>query len=189
MATVGNISDLRGSLSQWAEFDIVHAHAKGSIGHGHSNEEYKDHDELNFTDEVIYKDRTNVTVTDFLRSCCDTYGGTPHDKPCSLEFPEVLELDPTDPIERVLIDIVKTNRKKRADYAQDGSIFSNFEQAAFSAGTTVEQGIEYMIATKQARLIALRSNGREPQNESVQDTMLDRAVYCVIALAYKAQNQ
>lgn len=95
-----------------------------------------------------------------------------------------ITLDDNDPIEKVLIDIVLTNRKKRADYAQDGSIFSNFEQAAFAAGTTVAQGIEYMIATKQARLVALRSNGREPQNESVYDTMLDRAVYSVIALAY-----
>lgn len=99
--------------------------------------------------------------------------------------PELLGLDYDDPIERVCIDIVQMNRRKRADYAQDGNIFSNFEQAAFAAGTTVEQGIEYMIATKQARLVALRSNGRPPQNESVYDTMLDRAVYSMIALAYQ----
>lgn len=96
-------------------------------------------------------------------------------------------LNSADPIERVLIDIVNTNRRKRADYAQDGNIFSNFDQAAFAAGVSVEQGIEYMIATKQARLVALRDNGREPQNESVYDTKLDRAVYSIIALAYDAR--
>ena len=102
---------------------------------------------------------------------------------------EDLTLNPDDPIERVLLDIVRTNRAKRADYAQDGNIFSNFEQAAFAAGTSVEQGIEYMIATKQARLVALRTNGRPPANESVYDTKLDRAVYSVIALAYDRSQQ
>ena len=98
-----------------------------------------------------------------------------------------LELNPDDPIEAILIKIVNTNRRKRADYAQDGDIFSNFRQASFAAGVTPEQGIEYMIATKQARLMALRSNGRPPSNESVEDTMLDRAVYAIIALAYREQ--
>lgn len=102
---------------------------------------------------------------------------------------ELLGLDYDDPIERVCIDIVQMNRRKRADYAQDGNIFSNFEQAAFAAGTSVEQGIEYMIATKQARLVALRSNGRSPLNESVYDTKLDRAVYSIIALAYDREQQ
>lgn len=101
----------------------------------------------------------------------------------------MVELNPDDPIEKVLIEIVSTNRKKRADYAQDGNIFSNFEQASFAAGVSPLQGIEYMIATKQARLVALRSNGRAPQNESVQDTMLDRAVYCIISLAYMEQSR
>lgn len=94
-------------------------------------------------------------------------------------------LDPQDPIERVLCKIVATNRAKRADYARDGHIFSNFVEAAGAAGITPEQGIEYMIGTKQARLVALRENGRTPQNESVVDTMLDRAVYCILALAYR----
>lgn len=93
-------------------------------------------------------------------------------------------LDPNDPIEKVLIQIVLTNRKKRTDYARDGDIFSNFKEAAHAAGVEPEQGIEYMIGTKQARLVALRNNGRKPENESVYDTMLDRAVYSIIALAY-----
>lgn len=97
-------------------------------------------------------------------------------------------LDASDPFERVLIDIVRTNRAKRRDYALDGSPFSNFDTAA--AGLGMEgfgalEAVVYMIHNKLARLQSMRANGRldDPANESVTDTYLDLAVFGVIALA------
>lgn len=134
-----------------------------------------------------------VNVT---RTCCDSIEHTPHRFSCPVvaalhdeDSGIGITLNADDPIENALIEVVRMNRRKRADYAVDGDPFSNFRAAAHGAGVSVEQGIEYMIATKQARLVALRSNGRAPQNESVYDTVVDRAVYGIIALAYALENK
>lgn len=94
-------------------------------------------------------------------------------------------LDPHDVFERVLIEMAEVQRRKQADYAIDGNRWSNFEQACRQVVMPTEMGFEYMIATKQARLQALTRNGRDPLNESVMDTMVDRAVYSVLAIAYR----
>lgn len=101
-------------------------------------------------------------------------------------LPDVL--NPDDPFERVLIDMVATNRRKRADYAVDGSPWSNFDDTANALGIdgfTPVDSVNFNIEQKSARLRSLRKNGRmtDPRNESVTDTYLDRAVYAVIALA------
>jgi hypothetical protein len=104
---------------------------------------------------------------------------------------EPVVLDPNDPIDEVLIEMVKLNRRKRADYAKDTDPLSNFFRTAeimrergyvdWSGLTSVE----YALAIKQARIEALRANGRMDQtaNESVRDTMLDDAVYSVLKIA------
>lgn len=96
-----------------------------------------------------------------------------------------IELDPADPFDAVLIDIVRTNRAKRADYVSDDSstIFENFLRSDDQVGLERGDSIEVMIATKQSRLRALRKNGRTPNNEAEEDTLLDRAVYSILALA------
>lgn len=96
-----------------------------------------------------------------------------------------VELDPSDPFENVLIDIVQTNRRKRKDYALDGDPFSNFRYTADAIGIEPIDSVNFNIAQKEARLQSLRANGRlnRPENETVQDTYLDRAVYSIIALA------
>jgi hypothetical protein len=91
-------------------------------------------------------------------------------------------LDPQDPFEAACIDLVSTNRRKRADYTS-GRWDENFVRVADQVGLTREQAVEVHIATKQARLCALTATGRAPANESISDTKLDRAVYSVIALA------
>lgn len=97
-------------------------------------------------------------------------------------------LNPDDPFERVILDMVATNRRKRADYAVDGSPWSNFDDTANALGIdgfTPVDSVNFNIEQKSARLRSLRKNGRmrDPRNESVTDTYLDRAVYSVIALA------
>jgi hypothetical protein len=97
-------------------------------------------------------------------------------------------LDPTDPFDAALIPIVLTNRRKRADYAKDGSPFSNFETTADMLGLDgfgPAESALFNVCQKIARLKALRANGRmgNTQNESVLDTYLDLAVYSVILYA------
>lgn len=95
-------------------------------------------------------------------------------------------LDPDDPFDRALIPIVETSHRKRADYATDGSPFDNFRITAEFAG--FESGwvsALFNVQQKLARVQALRANGRtdNPQNETVEDTLLDTAVYGLLAYA------
>lgn len=102
--------------------------------------------------------------------------------------PDTVRLNPNDPFEAVLIEMVETNRRKRHDYAGDSHFLSNFyetaEQLSLSAGHSVEQ----LIATKQARLKVLLprlwdvNNPMVVNNEPIEDTLLDRAVYSVLAM-------
>lgn len=100
-------------------------------------------------------------------------------------------LDPTDPFESALLDIVRMNRRKRADYAADTDVFSNFRfTAPFTRGGP-EWSAVFNVAQKLARLLSLAENGRleAPENEAVEDTFLDLAVYAVIALAIYRQTK
>lgn len=90
-----------------------------------------------------------------------------------------------DPIGSILLTMYAVNKAKRADYTGDRGMFANFTEASEQAHSpSTGHGIEYMIATKQSRLKGLLKPGAaKPNNESVEDTLLDRAVYSVIALA------
>lgn len=98
---------------------------------------------------------------------------------------ETVTLNPDDPFEAVLVDIVTTNRRKRADYAVDGSPWSNFEFTAGVLNLPPVDAAVHNVAQKLARLTSLRANGRmaDPANEAVTDTYLDMAVYATIAYA------
>jgi hypothetical protein len=92
-----------------------------------------------------------------------------------------------DPIGSILIKMYEVNKSKREDYTGDRGLFANFIESGEQVGIPAGQGIEYMISTKQSRLKGLLRPGIKPNNESVEDTLLDRAVYSVIALAaYKS---
>ena len=102
-------------------------------------------------------------------------------------------LDPGDPFESALIQMVQTNRAKRRDYAVDGSPFSNFEETAAGMNMQGFGPIEsslFNVLQKLARIRSLRANGRvnDPANESVLDTYLDLAVYAVITYAIAKQK-
>lgn len=99
-----------------------------------------------------------------------------------------ITLNREDEIERVVFDIVAMNRRKRRDYALDTDPLSNFMQTADAMGLegfTPVEAAEFNVVQKEVRLRALRANGRmdDPANESVEDTLLDRAVYAVLVLA------
>jgi len=76
---------------------------------------------------------------------------------------------------------------KNADYAE-GTWDSNFLDVARQMGFDRETACDTLIAVKQARLRSLRTSGKLPSNEAVADTVLDRAVYALIALAMHTEN-
>jgi hypothetical protein len=74
--------------------------------------------------------------------------------------------------------------KKSADYATSTDRYSNFKEAAATAGVTVDDVFAVLIGIKLARLKELIKAGKTPNNESIQDTRLDLAVYSVLWLSY-----
>ena len=81
--------------------------------------------------------------------------------------------------------MVETNRKKRADYAASDNIFRNFERVAGMmdmAGYDAQEDILNMVFRKASRITNLR--GKEPMNESVEDSWLDLAVYAILGYVY-----
>lgn len=101
----------------------------------------------------------------------------------------MMELDPQDPFESVVIELVDLNRVKRADYASDTNIFKNFERVVEMLGLegySVSEDILAMVCRKVQRIVNLR--GRAPTNESVQDSWKDLAVYAMLGYAYLKQS-
>jgi len=100
--------------------------------------------------------------------------------------PEIT-LNPDNDFEAVLIQMVKTHRAKGHDYAGDDHPNQNFYDSAYQLSLTGGHAVEALISTKQARLRILlprlwKSRTAKPANEPIRDTLLDRAVYSVIAL-------
>lgn len=69
--------------------------------------------------------------------------------------------------------------RKNADYANDSDPYSNFAFAADFATIPKLQVYLTLIGIKAARLIEL-AKGKEPKNESLNDTLLDLAVYAAL---------
>lgn len=97
-----------------------------------------------------------------------------------------ITLDPDNAFEAVLIKMVETHRKKAKDYAGGSHPNQNFYDSGYQLGLTGGHSCEVLIATKQARLRVLLPDhwrgGDGPENETIDDTLLDRAVYSVLAL-------
>lgn len=96
-------------------------------------------------------------------------------------------LDPQDPFERVITEMVALNRLKRADYAgASDNVFQNFYDSAYQLGQSGGHSVEQLIGTKQSRLRTLLpmfwSRKGRPKNEGIRGTLLDRAVYSAISV-------
>lgn len=99
----------------------------------------------------------------------------------------MIELNADNDFEAALIKMVETHRAKAKDYAGDDHPNQNFYDSAYQLGLTGGHSVESLIATKQARLRILlpqhwSQKDAAPANEGVVDTLLDRAVYAVIAM-------
>jgi hypothetical protein len=95
-----------------------------------------------------------------------------------------IALDPSDEFDSALIIIKAMHDKKRADYSDPDNRFSNFELSSTFANVSVPQTFEVLLGIKQARLIELLKSNKEPNNESLLDTYLDRAIYAILAYVY-----
>ena len=87
--------------------------------------------------------------------------------------------------EALLEEILELHNRKNADYAGSSNPFANFEWVANFTKLSVDKVIEVMIGIKYARLDVLLDAEGEPNFESVEDTLLDVAVYSLIRLAYR----
>lgn len=95
-----------------------------------------------------------------------------------------LTLDPSHPFEEVLVGIVETYHRKANDYTREGSSpWDNFDGVEQALGLPAGTATDVLIATKMHRKKALATREGGPQNEALEDTLLDHAVYAVIAYA------
>lgn len=87
----------------------------------------------------------------------------------------------------VITQMVATHNRKSSDYAKSTNPYSNFEETAATAGCSVDTVFLVMIGVKLARLRELLSSGKTAQNESVQDSRLDLAVYTALWASYHTE--
>jgi hypothetical protein len=81
--------------------------------------------------------------------------------------------------------------RKGADYASQSNPFSNFERSASLIewfNQPVDKSFIALIGTKLARIAEL-SDGRTPNNESLDDSFLDLVTYCALWAAYSKRNR
>ena len=78
-----------------------------------------------------------------------------------------------------LVMMGDTHHRKNQDYSAYHPL-ENFFRVALDVGISPEKVVEVFIATKSIRIQSLLSKGALPQNESIVDSYLDRAVYSLI---------
>jgi hypothetical protein len=81
-------------------------------------------------------------------------------------------------------DVIDMHIKKAHDYASVKNPFINFENVARAVGFDADVVFRQFIAVKLDRLRNLLSTDKVPNNESIDDTKLDLAVYALLYLAY-----
>ena len=89
---------------------------------------------------------------------------------------------------QLLNEMAELHERKNHDYAQADNPFSNFEEAAKEAGLSVDEVFKVMIGIKNARIRELEGAGKSPENESLQDSYMDRLMYSALQLAYRRKQ-
>lgn len=82
-------------------------------------------------------------------------------------------------LEEFFIEMSEVILKKGNDYANDDRL-SNFKLAGAVSGLSAEQNCLSLIATKVARLGVLFNSDENPNNESIEDSILDLANYSAL---------
>lgn len=91
------------------------------------------------------------------------------------------------PVIQQLLDDLKAiadlHRRKNGDYANNSNPFDNFDCSEYMLrrfSNPRDQAFVWPIATKLARLGNLLSREEPPNNESIGDSLLDIATYCLL---------
>lgn len=105
-----------------------------------------------------------------------------------------ITLKKSDPFESILAEMVEVHRRKKADYEADpGARFNtNFDEVAREIPLDDYDAVIdcfTMIVRKQKRISNLLTPGREAQNEAIDDSMLDLAVYAVLLLELQRRGE
>lgn len=87
-------------------------------------------------------------------------------------------------IERALEELGSVLKRKNSDYRVTSSEFSNFHFAAEIAGVSTREVMLTQIGIKIGRLRGLLDGKKDPNWESIEDTVKDLAGYSVILYAY-----
>lgn len=92
------------------------------------------------------------------------------------------------PVLGVLHDMQALIASKASDYADNENVYSNFEGAARLTGLSVPQVFHVMIGIKMERLRQMMS-GKEPNFESMEDTIMDAANYLALWAGYERMRE
>jgi len=97
------------------------------------------------------------------------------------EIPEVVEM----------LDRIKLiHSKKNEDYTSVNP-FDNFQRSAMVSewfNNRYDKVFVTLISTKLARLATLLNSTKAPNNESVEDSFLDLATYCILWSAFNKRH-
>jgi hypothetical protein len=95
------------------------------------------------------------------------------------------------PVVQDLLDTLKQmeelHRKKNDDYANSSNPFSNFDDTARGLSLfqhSADQAFAWPIYNKLSRLANLLNSDRLPNNESIEDSFVDIAVYVLLWKAH-----
>jgi hypothetical protein len=88
----------------------------------------------------------------------------------------------------VLAQMESIHDSKNEDYAAGNNPYSNFEGTAAITGQSVDKVFQTMIGIKMERLKQLVGTDKEPNYESIDDTILDLANYAAIWLSYRQRQ-
>jgi hypothetical protein len=77
-------------------------------------------------------------------------------------------------------EILALHDRKSSDFSEDQDPLSNFKRAA-KFGVSPFKGVLVRLSDKWSRIEQLTS-GKVPKNESLRDSLIDNAVYSLIAV-------
>ena len=80
----------------------------------------------------------------------------------------------------LLAQVADLHDNKSHDYSQDADPLSNFRKCE-AFGVPAFKGVLVRLSDKFSRVEQLTS-GKQPKNESLRDSLVDAAVYCLIAV-------
>lgn len=97
---------------------------------------------------------------------------------------------PSQEFSDLMKELDELHKRKSHDYSHETNPFSNFERASVLISwfnDPIDQVFAGIIGIKLARLSEL-SNGKEPNNESIDDSFSDLTCYCGLWTAYRRRK-